>query len=267
MPELPEIETIARLLIKPLRGRRVTKVEVFWPRSVATHSTKDFARALKDSVVRSLTRRGKYLVLVLDQGACKYLLFHLRMNGTLEVHPSSAKRRKHDRVILSLDNRTKLCFNDTRKFGRSYLVPKLEDVTGRLGPEPLDRTFGVAEFAARLATHRGAIKPLLLNQSFLAGLGNIYVDESLWRAGIHPLRGGSTLSASRSGALLKAIKATLKRAISAQGTDLSDGVVHFGNYHPQVYGRSGQPCPRCKNVIRRTVVCQRGTHYCPKCQR
>lgn len=152
-----------------------------------------------------------------------------------------------------------------RKFGRVYLLDHPDEVTGRHGPEPLDKAFTLAKFRALIKDRSGAIKPLLLNQAFIAGVGNIYADEALWRAKIHPLRKTDSLKDAEIAALYRSIRQTLRQAIEAQGTDAGDGVIE-GDYQPRVYGREGKPCYRCHRPIHKTTVGQRGTHYCPTCQ-
>jgi formamidopyrimidine-DNA glycosylase len=173
---------------------------------------------------------------------------------------------KHDRVIFDLDNGRQLRFNDIRKFGRMHLVPDVDDITGAHGPEPLDRAFTLPAFREMIRTRSGAIKPLLLNQQFLSGVGNIYADESLWYARIHPLRPADSLKDAEIAALYRSIRRVLKQAIDDQGTDAGDGVIE-GDYRPRVYDRQDRPCYRCHRPIHKTVVGQRGTHFCPHCQR
>jgi len=266
MPELPEVETVVRSLRKPLVGRKIVGVDVSWARMIQTSNLKKFKRELISSKITGIERRGKFLIFNLENDSPKgILIIHLRMSGALEVFPQTRKNQKHDRVVFYLDNKKKLCFNDVRKFGRVYLVGELAEATKSLGPEPLSLEF--AEFWKMLCAKNGTIKPLLLNQSFIAGIGNIYADECLWRAKLHPLTKASKIKREKAKMLYDAIRKTLKLAIESSGTDIGDNVVEFGNYAPQVYQRDGQACRRCKNIIKRTVVGQRGTHYCPSCQR
>ncbi len=272
MPELPEVETYARQLQPYVAGRTITRMDVLWDRSVAMPPIDEFRRRLIGQTIDRMTRRGKYLTFVLSTG--DRLLIHLKMSGRVHLEPSGAPPQPHDRVIFSLDDGLGLRFNDTRKFGRVYLVAGNDPVTTPLGPEPLAADFTLSDFSALIRKRSGSIKPLLMNQTFLAGLGNIYTDEALYRAGIHPLRKASELSDAEIESLYHAIRDILRLSIEAAGTSF-DGV-YSGAFHEvsanyqhqlQVYGRAGETCPRCQQVIRRIVVGGRGTHYCPGCQR
>lgn len=263
MPELPEVESLVRRLRPHLIGRKVVSANVGWTRILATPRLAEFQKQIVNQRFVSAGRRGKYLMFQLSS---KQLLIHLRMSGNLEVRGAHEKRSKHEHVVFKLDNDQELRFHDTRKFGRVYLVDKIEMIVGKLGPEPLAVDFYFEEFFARIKNKKGAIKSLLLKQEFLAGVGNIYADESLWRAKIHPLRPASSLDRKEAALLYKAIRRILTEAIEAQGTDNGDNVVPEGDYLPRVYGREGQKCQRCRSKILKMTVGQRGTHYCPACQ-
>ncbi len=275
MPELPEVETLVRRLRAPLIGRTLVKVSVDWPRTIGRPSPREFVRQGRGLTIAAIDRRAKYLVFTLvDRPAAGnvrdgpppyFLLIHLKMSGKLSVVPQRTPRDKHDHVIFDLDDGMQLRFNDVRKFGRVYWLAQPDEVTGKHGPEPLDRTFTAARFRERIKERTGAIKPLLLNQTFIAGVGNIYADEALWRARIHPLRAASSLTDAEIAALYRSIRATLRQAIRDQGTDAGDGVIE-GDYQPRVYGREGQPCYRCHRPIHKMTVGQRGTRFCPTCQ-
>ncbi len=268
MPELPEVETLVRRLRAPLVGRTVTKATVLWPRSIARPAPREFARLLRGCQVQAIDRRAKYLVLTLAvarPAPVHFLLIHLKMSGKLSVMDQTAPGKKHDRVVFDLDNGRQLRFNDVRKFGRMWLVIDPKEVTGKHGPEPLDQLFTLKQFRKMLAGRSGVVKPLLLNQQFLAGVGNIYADEALWYAKIHPRRKVDSLSTAEVAALYRSIRRVLQRAIADEGTDAGDGVIE-GDYRPRVYGRENKPCYRCHQPIQRVVVAQRGTHFCPKCQ-
>lgn len=268
IPELPEVETIARRLAKVLPGKRILEVDALWPGSIHKTALGDFCRRIRRSRIDRVSRRGKYLHLFLSQGGRKIsLLVHLRMSGRLDLQDGAAPIAPHDRVLFKIEGGKRLCFNDVRKFGRIYLTDDASEITAALGPEPLENGLSQRVFFERLALKRTAIKALLLNQKFLAGIGNIYADESLWRARIHPERRSCTLSRREAARLLKAIRFTLQQAIRFHGTNAGDGVVDFGRYRPRAYGRGGEKCPRCGAGIRRIVVAQRGTHFCPRCQR
>jgi formamidopyrimidine-DNA glycosylase len=271
MPELPEVETVARGLRAALVGRTIVGAQVLWARSIASLSPEDFVRRLSSQTVTDVGRRGKWLVIPLDGGDT--LLIHLRMSGRLLLESEACLDSNHLRVLILLDDGHRLSFVDQRKFGRLHLTDDPSHVLGDLGPEPLADEFTAQRFEQMLQVRRGRIKPLLLNQRFLAGLGNIYTDEALWRARIHPLRGANTLSTAEAQALHEAIQSVLRAAIASGGTTLQDAGYQqadgrAGEFAPRlaVYGRSGQACLRCGQAIERIRVGQRGTHFCPRCQ-
>ena len=264
MPELPEIETFSRNLRPDLVGRRVVGVHLLWSRSLETPAPEVFQVQLTGQTIRETGRRGKFFILTLGEG---YLLMHLRMSGDLRMEQDVGDYEPHDRLILSLDNGTRLAFNDTRKFGRVWLVEDPAAVLGNLGPEPLDEAFTAAVLYQKLQSCRRQLKPLLLDQSFIAGLGNIYTDESLHRARLHPLACSRSVSAEQAAALWQAIRDTLQEGIRRQGTSI-DWVYRGGDFQKylRVYQRTGQPCLQCGTPIEHILVGQRSTHYCPTCQ-
>ena len=272
MPELPEVENTVRRLGLNLIGRRIRAVEIGWKGAIASPSPRGFSREVIGGRIRSIGRRGKFLIFCLDKSSGakrrtkRYLIAHLRMSGSLRVYVRKSAEEKHVRLKFLLSGGHWLYFRDPRKFGRVWLVDRAEKVVGGLGPEPLSESFRAADFLARVKVRSGQIKPLLLNQKFLAGIGNIYADESLWRAGIHPRRSAASLSKEEILRLYKVIRQVLRKAIRDQGTDIGDRVVK-GDYQPRVYGRAGKRCLRCKGGIVRMVVGQRGTYVCPGCQR
>jgi formamidopyrimidine-DNA glycosylase len=272
MPELPEVETVVRGLRAPLIGRTITGATVDWPRSVAfpKEPADAFTRRIVGRRVVSVTRRGKYVVVELDRGS---LLIHLKMSGRLQIRPAGEPPDRHTRAVFELDDGWQLCFQDARKFGRMYLVDDPAQVTRGLGPEPLAADFTLDSFRRLLAGRSGRLKPLLLNQAFLAGLGNIYADEALFAAHLHPLRHANSLLAEEQARLYESIRAVLSRAIAGRGTTLedhgyTDTVGQAGTYQEQiaVYGRKGEPCPRCAAPIERIVIGGRSSHFCPRCQ-
>jgi formamidopyrimidine-DNA glycosylase len=275
MPELPEVETVAReLRAAGVVGRRIVHSRVFWPRTVAEPSARAFVRGVKGQRIASLDRRGKYLVIHLAGGS--HVLVHLRMTGQLCFATGDAPRGKHEHLTLGLDDGRELRFRDTRKFGRWYLLADAETKLGALGPEPLSPKLTGRAFGRRLAARKAMLKPLLLDQAFLAGLGNIYVDEALWDAGLHPRRKSDSLREEQRRRLYRSIRKVLRRGIESMGTTLGPGLTNFrtleGGYgnnkdNLSVFRKAGQPCPRCGTAIRRMVVAQRGTHICPRCQR
>jgi formamidopyrimidine-DNA glycosylase len=270
VPELPEVETVARGLRAPLIGRCITGVSVDWPRTVAHPPVDDLAARVVGRCVTHVSRRGKYVIIGLDEG---YLLIHLKMSGRLQVVPAAEPRDKHVHLLFHLDDGQQLRFRDVRKFGRAYAVDDPAEVTAGLGPEPLADDFTLDEFHHLLSRRSGRLKPLLLNQNFLAGLGNIYADEVLHAARLHPLRKANSLTREEQDRLYLAIRAVLGRAVAGRGTTLDDsGYLDAqgqpGMYQEQLaaYGRKGEPCRRCQLLIERIVVGGRSAHFCPNCQ-
>jgi formamidopyrimidine-DNA glycosylase len=271
MPELPEVETVVRGLYEDVVGRTFTAVATYWPRQIAPLSPQGFASRLTGRCVYSLHRRAKYIVFDLDEGA---LLIHLKMTGRLYVVPKEALHPSDRwlRAAFDMDNGYQLRFSDPRRFGRLLLVDSAEEITAHLGPEPLAEDFTLDVFRARLADRRGAIKPLLLDQRFVAGIGNIYADEALWSAGIDPRRKVDTLKPDEVARLYAALRSVLLAGIEHQGASVNwyrkpDGTTGEQQHHFNVYDRTGKLCPRCGAVIQKFRLGQRGTHYCPSCQR
>jgi len=263
MPELPEVETIRRMLERRLAGRRILKAE-FYERRVLRGDPNETAARLQGQRIGSVGRRGKHLLVELEGG--RLLAIHLGMTGTLLWN---AGRGPHTRALLMLD-KGRVLYDDPRMFGLLELCDALPERIARLGPEPLE--IEPAEFVARLHARRAMIKPLLLNQTFLSGLGNIYSDEALFRAGIHPRAIAARLSTERARRLHGAIRRVLRAAIVSGGTTISDYADAEGQpggfqVRLRVYGRAGEPCPRCHAPIERTVIGQRGTWFCRRCQR
>lgn len=274
MPELPEVETVVRdLRAHGLEQAVIRDVDVRWPRTVGGRPDR-FAQALRGQTVVRLSRRAKYLVADLASG--DRLLIHLRMTGKLRFAQPGESPGKHDHVVITLADSRRLIFNDTRKFGRLTLVSRGPDPLAGLGPEPLDEAFTEAVFRRQLRGKCRMIKPLLLDQATVAGLGNIYVDEALWQARVHPARRADTLKPAEIRRLHAAVCEVLQRAVDNCGTTLGTGE---GNFYSvagrrgrnadalRVFRRDGLPCPRCGATLARTVVAQRGTHFCPQCQR
>ena len=278
MPELPEVETVVRALAPVLTGRRITGVEVRSRASVA--GPPQSLRNVAGRRVERVWRRGKFILLDLSGGYG--LAIHLRMTGWLGVAPGFAPTRKSDpylRVVFKLDGQgggegRALLFRDIRKFGRIWPGPRQSLLSRRelagLGPEPLE--IGRAEFVRRLRRRGGRLKTLLLDQGFLAGLGNIYADEALYDARLHPLLPARAVCAPAAARLWRAIRRVLRRALAAGGTTLRDylhpdGSPGYFQLKLRAYGREGKPCGRCGALIRRIEVGQRGAWFCPRCQR
>ncbi len=277
MPELPEVETIVRALREggrenqpPILGRRLIGGEVLWPRTLVEPPVEEFNVRLAGQRVEGVSRRAKFICLRLSLDA---LLVHLRMSGDLRVEPARAEDgaiaplQIHDRLALYFEDGLRLVFNDTRKFGRVWLVREAQTVLGGLGPEPLDPGFNPGEFTRMLQARSRQLKPLLLDQTFIAGLGNIYVDEALHAAHLHPLHLSNHLSDEDCIQLWHAIRNVLSEGIQRNGASI-DWVYRGGSFQNQfrVYGRSGEACPNCGAPIQRILVGQRSTHFCPVCQ-
>jgi formamidopyrimidine-DNA glycosylase len=270
MPELPEVETISRDLRKELVGRTIEGVTVAWEGCVDRPSAAAFCDRVAGCRIEGVGRRGKFLVLTLSSGWA--LLVHLRMTGSLLVKEGGAPWQAHERLSFQLDDGKELRFVTVRKFARLYLVEDPDEVLGDLGPEPLHEGFSLSSFRALMKNRRRTIKPLLLDQRFIAGLGNIYVDEALFRARIHPQRAAHTLTSDELDRLYEAIREVLREAILDRGTTRSDYVRPNGSEgtHQEkllVSGKAGEPCPRCGTEIERLVVGGRGTYVCPVCQK
>ena len=267
MPELPEVETIRAQLAPRLEGRAFVRVEILDPRLTRPFDLFEVAKELEGDRILSVERRGKYLVLRLQSGLG--LLVHLRMTGGFGFAPAS-----HERAIVELDDGTRLAYRDVRRFG-TWLV--LEDaelepyLAARNGPEPLGPRFTTEWLAAQLARRRAPLKAVLLDQRVVAGLGNIYADEALWRARLSPLRPASSVTDEDARRLQRSIRAALRTGIARQGSTLRDyatpeGAAGAMQDEFRVYGRDGLPCPRCRTLIAKTRVGGRGTWYCPRCQ-
>lgn len=264
MPELPEVETLARTLRPALLGRTILSADLRWPRSLAEPSPQAFARRIKGQKVEEVSRRAKFFDVRLSTFD---LIIHLRMSGDLLVVLGGYQPGIHDRLLLKLSEDITFVFNDPRKFGRVWLVDDANKIFRDLGPEPLSDAFTPAWLFAALRARRRQLKPLLLDQTFLAGLGNIYADEALHLAGLHPLRTSDTLDESDAARLHDAIRRVLAEGIEHNGASI-DWVYRGGQFqnHFRVYHRAGQPCPVCETPIERIIVGQRGTHFCPRCQ-
>ncbi|MCI0564234.1 MAG: DNA-formamidopyrimidine glycosylase [Nitrososphaera sp.] len=259
MPELPEVETVARELREgseergpSVVGKTITKVTIIWPRHIATPSLDVFKQQLGGQTIEAVTRRGKYLVFQLTRDV---LLLHLRMSGDLYVRDATADLDPHTHTIFHFHDGYRLCFSDTRKFGRVFLVGQTSQILANLGPEPLEREFTVKKLETMLAAKHRQLKPLLLDQTFIAGLGNIYTDEALHLARLHPLRRSDSLTPQEVRALWRGIRRVLQNALRHKTVRL------------RVYERLGKPCLTCGTLIGRIVVGQRGTYFCSGCQK
>ncbi|MED4599167.1 DNA-formamidopyrimidine glycosylase [Paenibacillus validus] len=273
MPELPEVETVRRTLQQLVVGKTVERVTVRLPRIVQhPDDIEIFAALLVGETIRSVERRGKFLRFIFDHYT---LVSHLRMEGRYGVYRSDEPLEPHTHVVFHFTDGSELRYKDVRQFGTMHIFAKDQDLQEaplrKLGLEPLDEAFTLKAMTDRLAKRTTKIKPLLLNQEYIVGIGNIYVDESLFRAGIHPEREANSLSASEWAKLHEAIVSTLRDAVAAGGSSIKsfvNGQGEIGMFQHQfnIYGRQGEPCPTCGQHIEKKVVAGRGTHYCPKCQ-
>jgi formamidopyrimidine-DNA glycosylase len=267
VPELPEVETIRAQLAPRLEGRSLARVEILDPRLTRPHDLFEVAEELEGDVVVAVERRGKYLLLRMASGLA--LLVHLRMTGSFGFTPVS-----HERAVVELDDGARLAYRDVRRFG-TWLVldgAELEPyLATKNGPEPLGRRFTAAWLGQQLARRAAPLKAVLLDQRVVAGLGNIYADEALWRARVSPLRPANEISHDEVLRVTRAIRAALRAGIERQGSTLSDyrtpdGASGSMQDEFRVYGRDGEPCQRCRAMIAKARVGGRGTWYCPRCQ-
>lgn len=273
MPELPEVETIRKGLEQLVVGKTIKQVRVLWDRIIEQPEVEIFEKQLIGQQIEKIDRRGKFLLFKLTDYE---LISHLRMEGKYEMHKEGEEQSKHTHVIFTFTDGTELRYLDVRKFGRIAVVKKGQSFNykgiAKLGPEPIISEFKLAEFRKNLKKHNKAIKPLLLSQQLVTGLGNIYVDEALWEAKIHPERVANSLNKTEEEKLYHAIIDVLDRAVKAGGTTIRSYLNALGDAGTfqvslNVYGQTDKPCPRCGNPIIKSRVAQRGTHFCPACQK
>lgn len=276
MPELPEVEIIKRALknggrnYEALPGKVIKSVEILWRRTLAEPGLEEFYQRISHQVISDISRRGKYIFFILDHDV---LVFHLRMSGDFRMVSSQFCREtalllhSHDRASFEFTDGSLLFFNDARKFGRIWLLPDVQSLFAKLGPEPFDPNLTHEVFYQRLHDRHRRIKTLLLDQSFLAGTGNIYADEALHLAKIHPCKTADSLNFAEAGRLLEALRTVFIDGIENQGASI-DWVYRGGEFQNnfRVYQRTNLPCLNCGTAIERCVVGQRGTHFCPVCQ-
>jgi len=273
MPELPEVETVRARLAPVLGGRRLQRVEISDARLTRPLAPDDVARALEGERVRTVDRRGKYLIVRFESG--RALLIHLRMTGSLRHAAAGAlPDDPYRRAVVRLDDGSDVAYRDVRRFG-TWLLLELSEVgayvDARVGLEPLSETYKARDLAAVLARRRAPVKSALLDQRTVAGVGNIYADEALWRARIHPRRPAGELDGDDVRRLHRAIRQALELGIARQGSTLTDYRLPDGNAGTmqtefRVYGRDGEPCERCGTPIEKIRLAGRGTWYCPRCQ-
>ncbi|GGC93543.1 formamidopyrimidine-DNA glycosylase [Thalassobacillus devorans] len=273
MPELPEVETVRQTLRKLILNKKITDVTVLWENIVKLPlETEAFRQELKGQTVREINRKGKFLIVEFDDIA---MVSHLRMEGKYGVYPAAEPRKKHTHVIFQLDDGTELRYNDVRKFGTMHLFKKGEERHQKplalLGPDPFDSSFTLDYFYNRLQKTQRSIKAVLLDQSIVAGLGNIYVDETLFRSGIHPERKANTLTSGEVDKVRIAAIETLQEAVEQGGTTIrsyvnSQGQIGMFQQRLFVYGKVEEPCQQCGAPIEKIRVSNRGTHFCRNCQ-
>lgn len=272
MPELPEVETVRRGLIHLVKQKTIKYVDVYWSKIIERPDVPEFKADLIGETILDVHRRGKYLVFIFDNFE---MVSHLRMEGKYDYFPEITAPTKHTHVVFTFDDHSQLHYQDVRKFGRMALLPKGEAKSykgiQKLGPEPVLPDFSLVAFATRLKKVNKAIKPALLDQTIVTGLGNIYVDEALWRAKIHPETSGVMLKAEEVSTLHEAIIDVLSAAVEAGGTTIrtyQNALGEAGTFQTSlyVYGQQGKPCIRCGTTIIKCKVAQRGTHLCPHCQ-
>ena len=270
MPELPEVETFRRYLLqgKPgspsILGKQIKDADLLWDRTLETPTPEEFSDRIKDQFVTGIGRRGKYLLIRLSQDT---LIIHPRMSGDLMVEEKTSPIRKHYRLVVNFTDKYRFAFNNIRKFGRVWLVSDPEDVIGDLGPEPLSDSFTPKAFHQLLRKHNRQLKYFLLDQKIIAGVGNIYTDETLFRARLHPARISSTLTEEEANLLWKSLRDVLNEGIRNHGSSI-DWMYQGGDYQKylSVYNLEGEPCKRCKTPIKRIKIAQRSTYFCPSCQ-
>lgn len=270
MPELPEVETIKNELLPHVVGHRITGVTLDWEGIIRQPSVSEFRSRLIGQEITGITRRGKYLIFGLSSGIL--LIIHLRMTGSLLIGQDSSQPPKYTRAIINLDKDTSIFFRDPRKFGKMWLVENTDAIVGKLGPEPLEPGFTPQVLAQRLSKRKAPIKAILLDQHFVAGIGNMYADEALFAAKIHPERPGNSLSPQEIERLHRAIQQLLWAAIENKGASVEnyfrpDGTLGTAHFQFQVAHRlSGKTCPVCGTPIERKPIRDRGSYFCPKCQ-
>lgn len=274
MPELPEVETIRNTLKKFLIGKQITDIEIFWPKIIKyPDDTEIFKQIIINQTIRDIKRKGKFILFVLDDDI---LISHLRMEGKYAVHPEGSIKDKHTHVIFKLGNKEELHYNDVRKFGTMHVYPKETYLTIKplktLGPDPFEAGYTSDYLKEKLRKTRRYIKPALLDQTIIAGLGNIYVDEVLFLSGIHPMQVANTLTDDEIKRIFEQSYHVLNEAVKKGGTSIRsyvDGEGEMGMFQQElyVYQQEGEECKHCESLIEKFKLSGRGTHICPTCQK
>ena len=272
MPELPEVETVRRGLEKLILGKKILNIDIRYPKMIKT-DLHEFQKEMPGQIIQSMGRRGKYLLFYLSD---KVLISHLRMEGKYFYYPDQVPERKHAHVLIHFEDGGTLVYEDVRKFGTmELLAPELLEayfISKKLGPEPTEQDFDLGRFKLALKKSKKLIKSHLLDQTLVAGLGNIYVDEVLWRAKVHPSRTSNSLSSQEARKVHDETIKVLGQAVEKGGSTIRTYTNAFGEdgtmqeFH-QVYDKTGQACSRCGSIIEKIQLGGRGTHFCPKCQR
>ena len=272
MPELPEVETVRRGLEKLILGKKILNIDIRYPKMIKT-DLHEFQKEMPGQIIQSMGRRGKYLLFYLSD---KVLISHLRMEGKYFYYPDQVPERKHAHILIHFKDGGTLVYEDVRKFGTmELLAPELLEayfISKKLGPEPTEQDFDLGRFKLALKKSKKLIKSHLLDQTLVAGLGNIYVDEVLWRAKVHPSRTSNSLSSQEARKVHDETIKVLGQAVEKGGSTIRTYTNAFGEdgtmqeFH-QVYDKTGQACSRCGSIIEKIQLGGRGTHFCPKCQR
>jgi formamidopyrimidine-DNA glycosylase len=270
MPELPEVETFRRYLLQgndgspSILGKRIRDAEILWEGTLASPTPAEFLDRIKGQYISGIGRRGKNLLIRLSRDT---LIIHLRMSGELVVEEQTAPPGKHYRLIINFNDKYRMAFNNIRKFGRIWLTENAQEQLAHLGPEPLSDDFTPEKLHQLLSSHSRQLKYFLLDQEMIAGLGNIYTDEALHRAKLHPVLKSNTLDYKQALRLWKSIRQVLEEGIKNQGSSI-DWMYRGGDYqnYLSVYNLKGEPCKTCETPIERIKIGQRSTYFCPTCQ-
>ena len=271
MPELPEVETVKNGLLKKVKNRKILSCNVLWPGIIAYPDKETFIKNIANETINDITRRGKFIVFHLDN---YFLISHLRMEGKYFIKEKDIPINKHDHVIFDLDNDLRLIYNDTRKFGKMYLL-KFDDTQNspltKLGKEPWDDTLNISYLKDKFNKNK-AIKTMLLDQEIITGIGNIYADEILFLSHINPEKPAKSLTNKNLTDIIKYTREVLEKSIAKGGTTIHtytsvDGITGLFQQELLVHGKASKPCPNCQTKIIKTTVNQRGTYYCPHCQK